>query len=167
VPHIGLVDVVVARRRPVAAQARAIAGDRRGHAQPAVGVGVVGAKGALEQFAGQVSGLGVELAAAVEGNGVGAERVADVEQHFADVAQGRRPVGGAEDLLARGAELRLREPVGGLHRFAEQRPLGTDAAAVGRRLGDAADAQSLAVQSFHLQATADAAVGTDGFTQDW
>src|SRR5262249_41699594 len=69
---VGVVDVFITGRRAVAAEAGAIPGDGGGHAQTTVAVRVVGAEGALEQFARQVGRFGVELAAAVEGDGVGA-----------------------------------------------------------------------------------------------
>ena len=51
---IAVVDVVVAGRRAVGAQAGAVPGDGRGHAEPAVGVGVVRADRTLEELDRQV-----------------------------------------------------------------------------------------------------------------
>src|SRR5262249_39080848 len=61
-------NIVVTAGRPIAAEARAISGYGGGHAEPAVGVGVVAAQVPFEEFRYQVRGLRIELSAAVEGD---------------------------------------------------------------------------------------------------
>ena len=65
------VEVVVARRRRVGAKRLLVAGDRGGHAQPRVGIDVVGADQALGELVEDVVVLGQQLAGDVERDGVG------------------------------------------------------------------------------------------------
>ena len=140
--HVGEVDVVVAAGRAVAAEAGAIAGHRRGHAQPAVGVGVVAAEMALEQLADQVDRLGVELAAAVEGDRLRAVRVEDVgedsRRRSAERCPSRRP---ETDRAAATQDAAAVRRSGVWMVGPSCAPLRTDPAQVGRRVLDAADAR--------------------------
>ena len=136
--HVGEVDVVVAGRRPVAAEAGAIARDGGRHAQPAVRVGVVAAEMPLEELADQVDRFGVELAAAVEGDRFGAVGVEDVGEDLADVAKCGGPIDPAKAIVSAEAELRMGQAIGGVDGRAELGALGADAAEVGRRGFDAA-----------------------------
>ena len=68
---IGGVDVVVARRRRIGAQRLLVAGDRRRHAQPRIGVDVVGADQSLGQLVEGVIVFGEQLARHIERDAVG------------------------------------------------------------------------------------------------
>ena len=60
--QIGLVEILVAARHRVRAEGAAMAGDRRGHAQPRIGVDVGRAEEALHQLVGDVIVLGQQAA---------------------------------------------------------------------------------------------------------
>ena len=70
--EIGLLEILVAAGHRVGAERALVAGDRRGHAQPRVGVDVGRADEALHQLVGDVVVLGQQLAGDVEGDAVGA-----------------------------------------------------------------------------------------------
>ena len=78
--QVGMIDVVVAGGRAVGAEAGHVSQRGRGHAEPAIGIGVVRAQEAFEQLDREVGRLAVELAAAVESDGVGTVAAHDVEQ---------------------------------------------------------------------------------------
>src|SRR5207237_4747902 len=82
---IGQFDVVIASGRAIAPQAGAIAGDSGSHAQPAVGVGIVATDTTLEELVDYVNGLGIELAAAVESDGVRTVAMQDVGENIGDI----------------------------------------------------------------------------------
>ena len=64
--QIGLVEIVVAAGHHVLAEGATVAGDRRGHAQPRIGVDVGRADEALHQLVGDVIVLGQQLAGEIE-----------------------------------------------------------------------------------------------------
>ena len=161
--HVGVLNVVVAARRSVAAEAGAVAGHGGGHAQPAVGVGVVGVQSALEELADEVRGLGVELAAAVEGDRIGAVGVQDVGETFGGVAQGGVPAGCLELFAALCGGCAGISGGRGRGSLAEQQALGANAAEVGGGVEDAADLHSRCEVALELATAADATVRTDGF----
>ena len=68
--QVGLLEILVAAGHHVRAEGAAVAGDRRGHAEPRIGVDVGGADEALHQLVGDVVVLGQELAGDVEGDRV-------------------------------------------------------------------------------------------------
>ena len=68
--HAAVVEVVVAGRRAIGAEAAGVASHRRAHAEPGIGIEVVGAEGSFEQLLGEVVVLRVELARAIHGNGI-------------------------------------------------------------------------------------------------
>ena len=67
---------------------------------------------ALEELADQIDRFGVELAAAVEGDRLGAVGPEDGGEDLGDVAEGGVPVGGAEVGVPAEAELGAGEAVG-------------------------------------------------------
>ncbi len=69
--EIGGLDVIVAARDDVLAKGADMTGDRRGHAQPRIGVDIRAADEALHQLVGDVIILGQELAGNVERDRVG------------------------------------------------------------------------------------------------
>ena len=100
---IGQVEVVVAAGRAIGAEAAAIGGDGRTHAQPGIGVEVVGAQGALEQLLGDVVILREKLTAAVHGDRpgtlAGQGRLDALYQHV----EGLVPADPLKGLIAAGA----------------------------------------------------------------
>ena len=64
--QVGLVEILVAAGHGVGAEGAAVAGDRRGHAQPRIGVDVGRADKALHQLVGDVIILGQQLAGEIE-----------------------------------------------------------------------------------------------------
>src|ERR1035438_9758134 len=88
---VGVGDVVVTGRRAVAAQTGLVAGHGAAHAQAAVGVPVVAAQIALEELAREVTGLRVELAGAVESDGLGTVLVEDAPRSIGRLRGGQIP----------------------------------------------------------------------------
>ena len=72
--QVGVVDVLVARRRRIGAQRRLVSGDRARHAQPRIGVDVVGADETLGELVEDVIVLGQQLARDIERDAVGTVR---------------------------------------------------------------------------------------------
>ena len=66
--QIGLLEILVAAGHDVLAEGADVPGDRRGHAQPRIGVDIGGADEALHQLVGDVVVLGQQLAGDVEGD---------------------------------------------------------------------------------------------------
>ena len=159
---VGVVDVLVAGRRRIGAQRGLVACDRRGHAQPRVGVDVVGADQRPRQFVEYVIVLGQKLARDVERHAVRAVRINDPGEPVRDEIHGFGPVrpdarrvAGTAQLGMQGSRLRVGAQVQG-------RALGAEAAEIGgmRRIAfHVDDAPRLAV---HDYAAADAAVRTGG-----
>jgi hypothetical protein len=120
----------------------------------------------LEELGDQVSGFGIELAAAIEGNGFGAVGVQDVGEAFRDVSQRSIPVGVLKIVMAAQSDLRLGQAVGRGDGRAELGPLGTDTAEVGGGGFHTADAGDLSAGSFHAQPATDPTVRADRFPQN-
>ena len=95
--HVGVVEVVVGAGRAVGAERQLVAGAGAGHAQPRVGLDLVGPDEALGQLVGEVLGLDRHLARHVEGDGVRPVLVEHVPQ--APGGAGDRLVGGARRVL--------------------------------------------------------------------
>ena len=68
--EIGQLEILVEARHGVAAEGALVAGHRRGHAEPRIGVDVGGAEEAFDQLVGGVIVLGQQLARDVEGHGI-------------------------------------------------------------------------------------------------
>ena len=68
--QIGEIQIVVAAGRSIGAQAAAVAGDGRAHAQPRIGIKVVAAQGSLEQLVGNVIVLAQKLPGAIHRQGL-------------------------------------------------------------------------------------------------
>ena len=158
---IAQVDVGVAARRAVGAEARLVAPHGRCHAEPAVGVGVVRADRPLEQLDGQIARLAVELAAAIEGHRVRAVPVDNLPEPRRRPAERVLPPHRPEFLAARRAHVGLHQAVGRVDHFGQGRALGADGPQVGRRIGHAPDTNQLAVGRLHQEPTAHPAVGAD------
>ena len=68
--EVGQLEILVVAGHDVGAEGAAVAGDRRGHAEPRIGVDVGRADEALHQLVGDVVVLGQQLAGDVEGDRV-------------------------------------------------------------------------------------------------
>src|SRR5262249_48297478 len=148
-----------------AAQACLVPCDGRGHAQPAVGIGVVASEMALEQLCRRINRLGVELAAAVERDGLWTLGVQNVGKDFSDVAQGGVPIGGPKIARSAQAQERFLEAIRRVNGGTELRPFGADAAAVGGCRLDAPDAHNTPRRPLDPETAADTAVRTNTFPQ--
>ena len=69
--EIGEIEVGIGAGHGIGAEGTAVAGDRRRHAQPRIGVDIAGADEALHQLVGDVIVLGQQLAGEIEGNRIG------------------------------------------------------------------------------------------------
>ena len=89
--ELGLQDVRVAARRGIGAQCLLVAGNGRRHAEPRIGVDVVGADQALGQFVEDVVILGHQLAGNVEGDRIRAVGTDDLGEPAGRVIERRIP----------------------------------------------------------------------------
>ena len=162
---VGVIDVVVAGRRGIDAERKLVAGDRARHAQPRIGVDVVGPDETLGELVEDVVVLGQPLARAVEGDRVGAVGRDDRGEAPGRVVEGLVPRHPVADLVAARAQFRV-ERTGLEDVFArgqvQRRPLGAQPAEIGRMLGVAAHTGDAAFVVFDDDAATDAAVATGG-----
>src|SRR5207245_2393533 len=109
---VGQLNIVVAAGRSVTTQTRPVTGHGGGHAQPAIRIGIVAAETAFEELVNHINGLGVELAAAVKGNGLRAVGVQDIGEDLSNIGEGGVPIGSTKAVVATQPILRLSETVG-------------------------------------------------------
>ena len=115
-----------------------MAGDRRGHAQPRIGVDVGRADEALHQLVGDVIVLGQQLAGEIERDRVGPVALDDAAKAVGDAVERDRPV----DARKRAVDLpqhRMQQAVVERQRLAERRALGAEPAEIGGMVGIAGD----------------------------
>ena len=98
--QIGVVDVVIATRRPICSEAGLVAGHRGRHAQPAVGIGVIATQAAFEELDGRINGLCVELPGPVKCNRFRTMIQQDVGESFRQKSKGDVPIDGTEFISA-------------------------------------------------------------------
>ena len=158
--ELGLENVLVAARRRIGAQRLLVAGNGGGHAEPRIGVDVVGADQPLGQFVEDVVILGHQLAGNVEGDrirAVGADRLGKTSGRLVE-----RHVPGQRfaQPVPHAAPFRVQEPAGRVSGLGKGRALGAQAPAVGGVVGVAAHAGDRAVFGLDEDATADAAIAT-------
>ena len=84
---IGLVEIFIAARHRVGAERAAVAGDRRGHAQPRIGVDIGAADKTLHQLVGDVIILGQQLAGEIERDRAGTVARDDVLKAMRDMVE--------------------------------------------------------------------------------
>ena len=154
--HLRAIDVVVARRRRIAAQGRLVAGDRARHAKARVGVDVVGADQALRELVEDVVVLGEQLAGDVERDAVRAVLRDAARELVGSLLERCVP----RDALARARERMRKTRAHRLRRRGEvqRAPLAAEHAAVGGMIGIAAHAGDAAVLVLDHDAAADAAI---------
>ncbi len=129
----GLLDVVVTRRRPVAAEGQLVGAGGAGHAQAGIGIHVVRADEPLGQLVENVLRLGGDLAGNVKGDGIRAMGPDDVAKFTGHVGERRIEARRLERPGAVGAELGRGQPVRGGDDFIDLGAFRTDAAQ-GRRM---------------------------------
>ena len=153
--EIGSFDIVVAAGHDVLAEGADMAGDRRRHAQPRIGVDIGAADEALHQLVGDVVILGQELAGDVERH-----RVGPMIGHGLGEA-GRDAIERLVPACIAAADLRIQQSSIGSERVAERRALRAEPAVIGgmvRVAGDRAVGRD-------AQPAADAAIGARGADQ--
>ena len=119
--QIRLVEVLVAAGHGVGAESAAVAGDRRCHAEPRVGVDIGRADKALHQLVGDVIVLGQHLAGKIERDRVGAVTRDDVFQPMGDMIERVVPGDPLQHALA--ADHRMQQPPLERDGLAERRSL--------------------------------------------
>ena len=140
--EVGMVDVLVARGRRVGAEGRLVTRDRARHAQPRVGVDVVGADEPLRQLVEDVVFLGQQLAGDIERDAIRPVRPDALGEAIRERIERRVPVGLPQGKAARRAHERMRRAIslrGGLRGEMQRAPLAAELAEVGRMQGIAPD----------------------------
>ena len=155
--EVGQLQVVVALRHDVGAEGAAMPGDRRGHAQPRVGVDMRRADEALGQLVGDVVVLGQQLPGEVEGDDFRPVRCDDTRAAGRDMVERLRPSRPARPPIS-GCSSRAVQP----QRLAERRALGAQPAEIGRMLRIAGDRRAARAVRRRQHAAADAAIGAGG-----
>ncbi len=102
---VAVVDVFVGDRRGVGTERGLVAGDGGGHAEAGVGVDVVGAEKAFDDFIGEIIFLSEALAGDVEGDGIGAVIGDDAFELCSDMIDGLGPGDGFKGGVAGGAQM--------------------------------------------------------------
>jgi hypothetical protein len=91
--EVGFVEVAVGARHGIGAESAPVAGDRRRHAKPRVGIDIGRAEKTFHQLVGDVIILGQQLAGQIKRNRVRPVAVEDRAQSVRDLAQRRVPIG--------------------------------------------------------------------------
>jgi hypothetical protein len=158
---VGVINILVATRRAIAAQTGAIPGYGSGHAQPTVRIGVIRAEISFEQFARQISRLRVELPTAVKRNRVRSESVQDIAQALRHIAQNLRPIRRSKIFLSAASPHRHQQAIGSMQGFVQCRAFGTEPTVIGRSILDAADAFWPSATPFDTKSATDSAIWTN------
>ena len=132
--QIGLVEIFIAARHRVGAERAAMAGDRRGHAEPRIGIDIGAADKALHQLVGDVIVLGQQLAGEIERDRARAVARDDVLEAVRDMVERVAPGHPLHGPLA-AADHRIEQPVLKAERLAERRALRAQPAEIGGMLG--------------------------------
>ena len=157
---IRLVEILVAARHGVGAEAAAMARDGRGHAEPRIRIDIGRADEAFHQLVGDVVILGQYLAGEIEPDRVGAVARDDVLQPVGDMVERIAPGHPLQRALA--ADHRIKQPAVEAQRFAERRALGAEPAEIGGMIGIAGDRSTTVTVGRRQHAATDAAIGTGG-----
>ena len=157
-----MVDVLVAGGRRVGAERQLVAGDRARHAQPRVGVDVVGADQPLRELVEDVVVLGQQLAGDVERDAVRAVLARCMPANRSASASSASSQSAALRGIARAArthaELQRAAPRAGACGQMQRAALAAQLAEVGRMVGIAAHAGDAAAVVLDDDAAADAAI---------
>ena len=129
--EVGELEILVVAGHHVLAEGALVAGDRRRHAEPRIGVDVGGADEALHQLVGDVVVLGQQLARDVERDGVGPVLGDGVREASRRPGRAPRP-----SRRARPPIVGMEQPALERQRLAQRRALGAEPAAIGRVVAD-------------------------------
>ncbi len=162
--QVGLVEILVATRHGIGAERAAVAGDRRRHAQPRIGVDIGAADEPLHQFVGDVIVLGQQLPREIKRHRAGAVARDDVMQAVGDVVERVAPGHAFHDSLGPlvATDHRMEQTARKAERFAERRSLGAQPSEIGGMLGIAGNRSTAIAVGRCQHAAADAAIGTGG-----
>ena len=160
--QIRVIDVGVAGGRRVGAERQLVAGDRRGHAQPRVGVDVVGADQRPGELVEDVVVLDEELARDVEPDRVGAVGPDDVGEPPGGVVERLVPARPGSRRRPAAAQLGVQRARVVLRREVEGRALGAEPPEIRRVIGVAAHAGHATVVCFDDHPAAHAAIAAGG-----
>ncbi len=155
---VGQLDVLVAAGRSVGAQAALVADHCRGHAQPRVGIQVVGADQGAGQFVEGVVVLGQQLAGDIEGDAVRPVFADGLGEHVSGMLQGAVPVGTAAGQALTQAQLGIEGAGVEVAGEVQGRTLAAQFAEVGRMAGVASHVEDALAVVLDQHATADTAV---------
>ena len=133
--QIGLVEILIAAGHGVGAEGAAVAGDRRGHAQPRIGVDIGAADEPLHQLVGDVIVLGQQLPGEIERHRAGAVALDDMREAMGDMVERVAP-GHAFHAALAAADHRIEQPVLEAQRLAERRALRAQPPEIGGMLAD-------------------------------
>ena len=154
----GFIDVFVARGRRIGAERCLVTRHGGRHAQPRIGIDVVGADQAFREFVEDVIVFGEQLAGNIERDTVGAMLADNRGELFRGDVQCVIPVHARTNGRARAAQLRIQRarvvPGGQMQR----RTLGAEPAEIRRMRRIAAHAGDTAARSLDQDAAADSAV---------
>ncbi len=160
--EIRMVDVLVAARRRVHAERELVAGDRGGHAQPRVGVHVVGADQPFGELVENVVILGQELSRDVERDAIRPVPRNALREAPRGVIEGLVPVDAPARIAAARAQLGMKQARRLAGREMQSGALGAQPAEIGGMVGIAAhpgDARAIGLDD---DAAADAAIAAGG-----
>ena len=107
--QVGLVEILVQPRHRVGAEGAAMAGDRRRHAEPRIGVDIRRADEALHQLVGDVIVLGEQLAREIERDRVRPVALDDAREALRDLIERRVPAGAHERAADQPAQHRMQQ----------------------------------------------------------
>ena len=157
--QVGLVEILIAAGHGVGAERAAVAGDRRRHAQPRIGIDIGAADESLHQLVGDVIILGQQLPGEIERHRTGAVARDDVREAMRDMVERVGPGHPLHGALA-AADHRIEQPVLKPEGFAERRALRAQPAEIGGMLGIARYRRAAFAVGRRQHAAADAAIGT-------
>ena len=159
--QVGQLQVFIADRHQVFTEGAFVAGHRRGHAQPRIGIDVGAADVALHELVGDVVVLGQQLSRDIQGHGIRTMFGDDGRELARHLVKRLIPRYLLQCAL-RIAHLRMQQTAIQIHRFGEGRAFHAQAAEVGGMLHVALHADAAIVLERSRHAAAHAAVGAGG-----
>jgi hypothetical protein len=159
--QVGLVEIPVGAGHGIGAEGAAMAGNRRGHAQPRIGVDVGGAEESLHQLVGDVIVLGEQLSRQVERDRARSVAIDDPTQSARDLAERGIPVGASKRAIRLPQQRMQQSPVE-RQRFAKGGALRAQSPEVRRMGGITGDRRATLAVGGRQHAAPDAAIGARG-----
>ena len=158
--EIGAVEILIASRHDIGAEGALVSGDRRGHAEPRIGVDIGRADEALDELVGRVIILGQQLAGEIEGDSLRPMRVDHALKSSRDMAERFVPARATQ--FRAGADHRMQQSPFERQRFLQGRAFGAQPSEIRRMLRVAGDCRAAAPVRRRQHAAADAAIRTGG-----